>query len=440
MVCIIQSVRTTIPIKSLAAFEAYTFELRRMLFEPGLKAKDQRLLAALDGEPSRRLRKSVGGEILRETGTFFTGARVSAKVLQRVVPTSSGGGVDPACGAGDLLLALARHLPVFPTLEETMEEWTLRLGGCDIHRPFVNATKARLCLLALRRGAQPPDSRVAFSKVLTNISYGDGMRLTPLSEPRLVVMNPPYTRVPAPETCEWAEGLVSSAALFVDRWLDLIPSSGRLIAILPDVLRTGSNYRAWRESVLRRANVSTLEILGRFDQSADVDVFAATFVVGVSRVPVAHTGWKWMKKSHSDTVGDRFSVNVGRIVPHRDRNAGRQYAYLNAKGAPAWGIRKRIAAKILSERGGFRPPLVVVRRTSSPGDSMRAIGTIVSGKRDIAVENHLLVLSPHNRTVRECEKLIRVLKSADTTKWLNQRIRCRHLTVEAVRAIPWWTD
>ena len=412
-----------------------------MLSDSGLRPSDDpKVVAALDGEPSRRLRESVRGPVLRKTGTFFTGARVSAKVLHGLVPSVQDGTIDPACGAGDLLLAIARNLPVSPTLEETMKEWTLRLGGYDIHRPFVNATKARLCLLALHRGARAAGSYVPFSNLLTNIKHGDGMKHTPVSEPRIVVMNPPYTRVSAPESCKWGEGLVSSAALFVDRWLDLVPASGRIVAILPDVLRTGSNYRAWRESVLRRASVESLEILGRFDQCADVDVFAVRFVVGTPRVAVSNGEWKWMKKSRMQTVGDRCSVNVGKVVPHRDRKAGKQYAYLNAKGAPAWGIRKRLPARIRSERSGFRAPFVAVRRTSSPSDSMRAIGTIVLGTRSVAVENHLLVLTPHKQTARECERLITILKSSKTTRWLNQRIRCRHLTVEAVRDIPWWTE
>jgi hypothetical protein len=30
------------------------------------------------------------------------------------------------------------------------------------------------------------------------------------------------------------------------------------------------------------------------------------------------------------------------------------------------------------------------------------------------------------------------LKDPRTTTWLNERIRCRHLTVGAVRDLPWW--
>jgi hypothetical protein len=39
--------------------------------------------------------------------------------------------------------------------------------------------------------------------------------------------------------------------------------------------------------------------------------------------------------------------------------------------------------------------------------------------------------------LRDCEKLVQVLRRESTTEWLNERIRCRHLTVSAVADIPW---
>jgi hypothetical protein len=34
--------------------------------------------------------------------------------------------------------------------------------------------------------------------------------------------------------------------------------------------------------------------------------------------------------------------------------------------------------------------------------------------------------------------LLRVLKSRKTDQWLNNRIRCRHLTVRSLNELPWW--
>jgi len=48
------------------------------LFESQVNRKDPRLVAALNGEPGRRLRGFVRGAFLRASGTFFTGTRISS--------------------------------------------------------------------------------------------------------------------------------------------------------------------------------------------------------------------------------------------------------------------------------------------------------------------------------------------------------------------------
>jgi hypothetical protein len=423
---------------SLTNFEAYVTELRSLLREPTVNTGDPRLIAALDGEPSRRLRQTVEADLLRSTGTFFTGATLSKRILAGIKFSRTHQAVDPACGVGDLLLALVRTLPVASTFEDTVSLWSRSIAGCDIHREFVTATKLRLALVALERGVRPPGKTLQQLGLFPSVVLGDGMSYCPDSHPDLVVMNPPYTRVLAPPDCHWAEGNVSGAALFVDRWLEQIAPGGRMIAILPDVLRSGSNYRAWREAVLKRANINWLDILGRFDASADVDVFAVELVAGSSS---SHSKpWRYPRRTHKSTIGTRFDVHVGSIVPHRDRKIGKHRAYLNAKTAEPWGLCRRINGKLRTMRTLFEPPLVVIRRTSSPSDPHRAIATIVVGNRRVAVENHLLVLIPRKGGLPECRRLVSILKSPRTTSWLNKRIRCRHLTVDSVKEIPWWED
>ena len=85
----------------------------------------------------------------------------------------------------------------------------------------------------------------------------------------------------------------------------------------------------------------------------------------------------------------------------------------------------------------FKPPFVVVNRTSSPGDIHRAPATLIKGKKSVAVENHLIVLTPRKGGMRSCRKLVKLLRSSTTDNYLNERIRCRHLTVGSVKDIPW---
>jgi len=65
---------------------------------------------------------------------------------------------------------------------------------------------------------------------------------------------------------------------------------------------------------------------------------------------------------------------------------------------------------------------------------MRA--TIVRGVRPVAVENHLIVLRPHDHTLRGCRSVVGILESEPASLFLDERLRCRHLTVDAVREIP----
>jgi len=426
----------TIPASALTRFDGYVKELRSLLESGSTGSKDPRLIAALDGQPTSKIREFVKIDALRKTGTFFTGTRLATRVLKGIGPIGTHPTFDPACGTGDLLLAMAQTLPVLPTFEDTIQAWGTVLAGCDLHQEFVTATKIRICLLAIKRGAPLPVEGLDLRSTLTGIIRANGMRHEPSLNPQIVAMNPPFSWVPAPTKCAWSGGSVSSAALFVDRWLNLVENRGRLVAILPDVLRTGSNYRAWRESVLKRASVEKLSVLGRFDPGVDVDVFAAVFRVQTP-ISVKSNPWKWYKSEAPSTVGDHFVVNVGNIVPHRDPMKGFTQAFLHARSAPRWGEVARIADRIKTIRELFAPPFVAIRRTSSPSDSSRAVGTLILGKRGVGVENHLFVLTPKKGTIKECRELLQVLKSQQTTAWLNQRIRCRHLTADAVKSIPW---
>ena len=84
----------------------------------------------------------------------------------------------------------------------------------------------------------------------------------------------------------------------------------------------------------------------------------------------------------------------------------------------------------------YKPPFVAIRRTSRPGHPYRAAATVIAGKKSVAVENHLIVCEPKAKTMRMCKKLMAQLQTQAVNTFLDDRIRCRHLTVGAVSAIP----
>ena len=67
---------------------------------------------------------------------------------------------------------------------------------------------------------------------------------------------------------------------------------------------------------------------------------------------------------------------------------------------------------------------------------MRAVGSIILGSNPVAVENHLIVVKPKRGGIKECEFLLNNLRNAQTKTWLDERIRCRHLTVGVLRELP----
>lgn len=430
----------------MKAFEPYVQELENLVVR---FQTDERVRLstdeALDGQPSKVMRRLVPIEILRETGVFFTGSELANRTVELISHDLKQGSsvIDPACGAGDLLLACARHLPVLEDMDATMELWGCNLKGNDLHPQLVRATKARLALLALSRQAQAPSYVPNLNEIFPEIVVKDSLDLhTKLAEADCIALNPPYALMPAPDSCTWATGAVSQAAVFVEKCAAESSRGSKMIAILPDVLRTGSRYERWRHRMESLAIPRSVALGERFDALTDVHVFVTEMIIGQSGATRGQSWWKAMGSWDAlatTSVGDRFEVRVGPVVPHRDPIDGPQHAYLHARGLPAWGS---IAAGSEHRRytgTTFVPPFVVVRRTSRPEDRHRALGTIITGKDPVAVENHLLVLKPKTGLIADCRELLENLRAPETNIWLNERIRCRHLTVSSLRTLPWWT-
>lgn len=397
-----------------------------------------RIELALDGEPGRELRRHYSLTDLRASGTFLTGSKFANMLAERTKPWASQNAVvcDPACGAGDLLVAAARFLPLSGDLERTLSDWGDRLAGFDVQPLLVRAAKTRLALLAISLGMRHTGkNRLDLDQLFPHIHIQDGTDLWQLGPgPVCVLVNPPFTRIKAPASCRWANGSVSQAALFIESCLRQAVRPLQIHAILPDVLRTGSRYEKWRQFVNRGALVADITRLGTFDRWTDVDVFAARF-----EIPGAEPACDWgaPAKTGTSSVGDQFDIRVGSIVPHRHEHRGPWLPFAHARLLPLWERVTELPERIRSSERSFRPPFVLVRRTSRPGDRFRAAGTIIIGDQNVAVENHLLVALPKDHTLRSCRALLRVLQHPSSNDWLNQRICCRHLTVSALRELPW---
>jgi hypothetical protein len=401
--------------------------------------------SALNGQPSKVLRSLVPVLELRQSGVFFTNRNLADRLASLIVPEIKRGIVlyDPACGAGDLLLACARHLPVSGDLETTLNQWNYRLRGADLYQPFTRATKIRLLLLAIERSSQLHAPSLRLEQLFPDIQVRDTLSSEEaILDNVCIVINPPYTMVETPKTCTWTSGLVSQAALYLEKYVKYATPGTKIAAILPDVLRTGTRYRKWRERIEQYAKIEEVELTGCFDPLTDVDTFICSLCVGKNVAERGGDWWTSRKEIDNTTkrVGDCFEVRVGPVVPHRHKLEGPLYPYIYAHQLPSWQSVEEISESRNFSGTTFNPPFVVVRRTSRPGDKYRAIGTIITGEGPVAVENHLIVFKPRSNSLEDCFQLMEVLRRPQTNDWLNERIRCRHLTVTAMQNLPWWKE
>jgi hypothetical protein len=394
---------------------------------------------ALNGEPARILRQQIALAVRRSAGAFFTGSVLASGLLKKAkLPARKPIVVfDPTSGAGDLLLAAARRLPLGMSLQETIQQWGRTLQGLDLQSEFVAAARARLLLLARQRHRVTDSTDVDWPTAFPLIRTGDALRERMLYRSAdFILINPPFSPTSARVGCEWASGNVNSAAVFLEHVLNCVLPSTRILAILPEVLRTGTRYAKWRRLISQRAERLAVESCGIFDNSADVDVFFLVLKTRLKICPGASANWLRRDSQPGSMVSDYFNITVGPVVPYRAPHTGPRRRYVHPRNVPTWKVVRRTTETRRFDGTVFIPPFVVIRRTSRPGDKFRAVAAEVHGAGPVAVENHLIVCSPKDGTIKQCRLLIKALKRQQTNRFLDDHIRCRHLTVRAIKEIP----
>jgi len=393
--------------------------------------------AVLNGEANKQIRLAIPLRTRRKFGAFFTGSELRKRLLSHLSPCDSSSlFYDPTCGMGDLLLAVANLLPLKSTLIETLHSWGSQLAGTDLHSEFIEGAKSRLVVLARQRHGAFAEGNALEFDFFPLIRTGNA--LDQVSEYRRathILMNPPFGAVKVGKKCKWAAGQVTAAAVFIADALLKIEPGVQILAVLPEVLRSGSFSENWRQEVSKLACVSLVEPYGVFDEAADIDVF----LLGLVRRgddKLNELKWPAQPKTDSATLGDLFDVHVGKVVPHRDKNKGLLYPYIHSRCVPPWTVMTEFSEDRRHKSPGYIPPFVAIRRTSRPDQPYRATATVISGNKPVAVENHLLVCEPKDGKLDTCLQLMTQLQSEPVNAYLNERIRCRHLTVSSVSDIP----
>jgi hypothetical protein len=425
--------------RGLTAYRSYVADLKSLTVVSRRPDNwNERADAALNGQASLELRRLISLKTRRRFGAFFTGSKLASRLISRCSKFDERSIIhDPSLGMGDLLLAAARLLPLQRTLSDTLKRWGRQLTGTDIHPEFVEGAKTRLVILAQKRHGLKSLSLSSMAGLFPGIRVVDGLsQHQAFARATHLLLNPPFGLTEAPDGCKWAGGQITAAAAFVITALERAKPGTELVAILPDVLRSGSFTEHWRKRIKELATVEIVEPYGIFDESADVDVFILRAKRRAKNSTAKSVLWTNAPIPTGKTVGDYFEVHVGRVVPHRDPETGKKHPYIHARCVPTWEIMRKFTESRRHEGKVYKPPFVVIRRTSRPGHPYRAAATVIAGKTSVAVENHLIVCQPKAETQVMCQQLMRQLKTKAVNKFLDQRIRCRHLTVGAVAAIP----
>ena len=405
-------------------FVVHLDSLLRDLANGNIRQKE--IQRALNGGATTALRRLVPHDARRSAGAFFTPTKIANATTQLLQGrlTSESVVYDPACGAGDLLLAAARALPCERMPRDT---WSHRIIGRDLCPEFTAAARRRLLLEALRDPSLNPLPQ--FPRVRTGCGFSG---VVGFREATHVVVNPPFGLHPAPPGVPWASGRVSEAATFFWRLLNRLRPGTEVVAILPDVLRSGTNYTAWRRAIAQRADLRSVHFFGQFDHATNVHASLFDFVARKFDAAAPLSGWIDPQVAAGSRVGDHFDVHVGSVVHYRDAHCGARYPYVHSGNLPPWSTMRSVHDTRLTVRAPVDPPLVVVRRMSRPGDPQRAVAAIVALDEPVILDNHLLTLTPRHGGLRACQRLLAELRRPVTTEALNRRIRCRHLTVGAL--------
>lgn len=410
-------------------------ELKSFLEKP---KKDWRetALKYVDGFAADELRRLVSLETRRENGTFFTDSELGKKVLSLLKPIFNKDSViyDPACGVANLLISAADFIRNKNILIDENN-----LLGTDIYLEFVEAARLRLKLNQLIHNVEITNAE----KIENSLIQADGLVSNEFYKKAThIFVNPPFNQIVSNDKLIWAKGKVSAAALFIEKIIENSNPGVSIIAILPDVLRSGSRYGKWRAIIEEKCIIENIKLLGQFDRYADVDVFALRLTKLKENIRTKRLNKSWQLNdtvAYEKTLSDLFEICVGPVVDNRDSREGTCLKYIVSRGLKGWDETGDVTLKRKHKGKSFRSPFIVIKRTSRVSDTHRAVATIINMPDPVYVDNHLIILKPKSGKISDCRKAIRGLRDRKTDAWINDQIRCRHLTIKIVCKIPVWT-
>jgi hypothetical protein len=110
-------------------------------------------------------------------------------------------------------------------------------------------------------------------KIFKGLMVCDAFTSPSIERNTCIAVNPPFGYIQASSNCKWATGKIQVAAWFLEQLLLRTETGQHVVAILPDVLRSGTRYEKRRHIISSLCSSIKIEVVGRFDDTTDVDVF-----------------------------------------------------------------------------------------------------------------------------------------------------------------------
>ncbi len=299
--------------QSIAAFSEYSNEIQYILnsaIHKNSAIPRSHVKSILNGKTTSELKRLVSLKYRKDNGIFFTGPQLSKKVANKLKHILTDGTmvIDPACGAGNLLLFCLDHLPKKDTLIETLEYWSKIIYGYDLYEEFIITAKLRFILHAMRFFPNDKIPDIELKKYFYNIKVKDSLATNKLNNKQAcVVVNPPFGYTKSIKKCSWASGQIQVAGIFMEKIINNAPEGQHIVSILPDVLKSGSRYKKWRDFISNNVSYLDIETCGRFDNETDVDVFILHIIKSLSPAGLSFD----KKRKCTNTISNYFNICKG---------------------------------------------------------------------------------------------------------------------------------
>lgn len=244
--------------------------------------------------------------------------------------------LDPGCGTGELLAAVARREP-----EAVLTGWDIDATALEAARKLVLGADLEL------RSALDPTGSELFDLVIANPPYFQ-VRVTPVLKARFG---------------EVISGRANVFALFLKAGLDLLRPGGTLAYIVPPSMNSGAYFEALREHIVFRSRIVDLTVLEGSDLFEGANTAAQLLVLekhGATGARSADQGFVFERTEQS--AGFRrvlFSERPERLSEgFEGRSTLWQLGYEAVTGTIVWNQRRQ---DLRPEPGPDTVPLVFSR-------------------------------------------------------------------------------